>query len=326
MIDLDKSDTEVGTRIRATYPKDVAKLFATYFTPGRGAYVSPDIPVVKLDNALEKFGPANPSEEVLGLVDNTVVGSAKSGILFTTQGVYFRSNEFGAKKQFIPYDDLSEAKSDKRLLTSGVDLADGTHIAITEVSNVEGVEAFLNSIVFAGKRAVPTPVAQPSRDAAGGTSSSAAAQPPRPTPQPSWSVAKVLDGSMHFACPSCRMPHVLTLELFTSRPTEDSSRDRYQGLERTAETIRWGITAPGNIVAFVIAIAVGAFVALAGGQKVATWVALALLLMIRIPLVRAFMKRLVVWHYGCEGCHATIEIACDGRAAAVRDFRTRGRR
>jgi len=98
MIDLDKSDTEVGTRIEPP-TQGRTKLFATYLRRPRRIRVSRH-PVVKLDNA-SRSSTANPSEEVLGLVDNTVVGSAKSGILSQRKASTFAPTSSG-KKQFIP--------------------------------------------------------------------------------------------------------------------------------------------------------------------------------------------------------------------------------
>lgn len=51
--------------------------------------VAPDIPEKKLNNAIPRYE-VPPTELVIGLIDATVFGSAKEGLIFGSQGVYFK--------------------------------------------------------------------------------------------------------------------------------------------------------------------------------------------------------------------------------------------
>ncbi len=51
-------------------------------------YFAPNIPANKLQNAIAKFAPLAPGERPLLLIDNTVFGSAKDGLLMTDVALY----------------------------------------------------------------------------------------------------------------------------------------------------------------------------------------------------------------------------------------------
>ncbi|WP_219118634.1 hypothetical protein [Janthinobacterium sp. UMAB-56] len=67
-------------------------------------YVQGDIPAVKLRNAVENY-PVPAGETVLALVDATVFGSAKNGLAFGCQGIYWK-NDWASKsaKSFLSWE------------------------------------------------------------------------------------------------------------------------------------------------------------------------------------------------------------------------------
>ena len=66
-------------------------------------YTGYDIPQKKLDNAMRTFG--DPGSQVFGLLDATVFGSAKEGILFTDRGIDY--NYIG-ERGHIGYNEIRE--------------------------------------------------------------------------------------------------------------------------------------------------------------------------------------------------------------------------
>ncbi|MFD3447110.1 hypothetical protein ACFDTO_21145 [Microbacteriaceae bacterium 4G12] len=54
------------------------------------AYVVPEIPEKKLNNAISAIAPSANPEYVLGIADSTLFGSAKEGIVFTGDAMYMR--------------------------------------------------------------------------------------------------------------------------------------------------------------------------------------------------------------------------------------------
>lgn len=74
-----------------------------------GYYTSGNIPALKLQNAMQTY-PIDPSDEVLALVDATVMGSAKAGLAIGTKGVYLR-NDWTSKttRNFISWSELAKS-------------------------------------------------------------------------------------------------------------------------------------------------------------------------------------------------------------------------
>lgn len=76
-----------------------------------GYYVGSMIPPNKLQNAIQTY-PIDLNEDVLALVDTTVMGSAKTGLAIGLKGIYFR-NDWTTKtsKNFLSWQELVESKS-----------------------------------------------------------------------------------------------------------------------------------------------------------------------------------------------------------------------
>jgi len=54
-----------------------------------GLFVSPDIPKKKQDNAFANYGMKS-SVKVFTIIDATVFGSAKNGLAFTSEGLFWK--------------------------------------------------------------------------------------------------------------------------------------------------------------------------------------------------------------------------------------------
>jgi hypothetical protein len=77
------------------------------FQPQAGLHVHPRIPEKKLKNALERCR-VHPMETVVGLIDCTVFGSAKSSLLLTNNGIYYSNDVQGTVPGgTIPYYELA---------------------------------------------------------------------------------------------------------------------------------------------------------------------------------------------------------------------------
>ena len=85
------------------WEKDVLSVLSG-FLPQDGLYLAPDIPAKKLSNARGKCSVPE-SESVLGLVDFTMFGSAKSCLLIGGSGIYYH-NGFGAGGGLVQYSEF----------------------------------------------------------------------------------------------------------------------------------------------------------------------------------------------------------------------------
>jgi hypothetical protein len=73
-------------------------------------YTYGNIPSNKLQAAIQTY-PVDSLDTPLALIDTTVMGSAKSGMVIGLKGIYFR-NDWTTKtvKNFISWDELSKSK------------------------------------------------------------------------------------------------------------------------------------------------------------------------------------------------------------------------
>lgn len=67
-------------------------------------YLQDDIPKKKLRGARESYVHYAEEETIIGLVDFTVLGSAKEGMIFTTEGIYYKEM-FGTARH-VAYADI----------------------------------------------------------------------------------------------------------------------------------------------------------------------------------------------------------------------------
>jgi hypothetical protein len=82
------------------------------------AYLTPDIPLDKLSNALSNYASLNRDEKVLAMVDMSVWDSGKAGITFTDLGVWWK---YMSSPNFVEYSDPDYLFKIKDLPTYGSD-------------------------------------------------------------------------------------------------------------------------------------------------------------------------------------------------------------
>lgn len=75
---------------------------------GSKFYRQYSIPEKKLENAINSYGEYIKKENVIGLIDTTILGSAKEGIIFTNGGICIK--EAFASSKYICYDDIENVK------------------------------------------------------------------------------------------------------------------------------------------------------------------------------------------------------------------------
>jgi len=81
--------------------------------PDEHWYRQPDIPPKKLKNAISTYANSITPEQVLGLADGTLFGSAKEGCLLTSDGMYFKTS-LGQGQVF--WKDIQKVNANKNLL------------------------------------------------------------------------------------------------------------------------------------------------------------------------------------------------------------------
>ncbi len=90
----------------------LTEVLGTHRDDGQFLHVAPDIKEKKLRNAAASFLIPD-DEEVIGLLDTTVMGSAKTGLVFGLRGVYFRNSGSSADgAHALDYSQLVECDFD----------------------------------------------------------------------------------------------------------------------------------------------------------------------------------------------------------------------
>ena len=78
-------------------------------TIGNDAYITPEIPEKKLNNAIKAFNCESFYESILAIYDNTIFGSAKEGLVFTGEKIIYNN---GKVQEFI-YSDIKSVEYKK---------------------------------------------------------------------------------------------------------------------------------------------------------------------------------------------------------------------
>lgn len=90
------------------------KITTTAITDGIGkVYIAPEIPDKKMNNALKDIAPGERPEHVLVLIDTSLLGSGKAGLVFVGDKVYI-NNSF--TKMTIAYQDVSTVNVDTKIV------------------------------------------------------------------------------------------------------------------------------------------------------------------------------------------------------------------
>lgn len=113
-------------------------------------YVRPGIPAKKLQSAINAYGEGVAPEEVIVLVDDTLFGSAKDGILVTDKNLYIKI--FTESLCTYEWEHVKSIKIDKRIIyVNGI--ASGKLVQITEkdIGNLFGmIDGFISEQVSSG--------------------------------------------------------------------------------------------------------------------------------------------------------------------------------
>jgi hypothetical protein len=107
----------------------------------RSVFARPEIVKYKLENALASFAPGVEARDALVLIDSTVFGSAKDGLLVTASALY--AKDLGAEPRSIPIRDVKDVK-----LASGM-LVDMLRINGLDFFNSSGVDKVMPDFVEA---------------------------------------------------------------------------------------------------------------------------------------------------------------------------------
>lgn len=83
--------------------------------PQIGLYVDPNLPPEKLRNAIGDYAKDVDEQEVVALFDATLMGSAKDGVVFTSDRLVFQNNDL-EKTQNVRYEDVVDIQSRRKLL------------------------------------------------------------------------------------------------------------------------------------------------------------------------------------------------------------------
>jgi len=130
----------------------------------------------------------------------------------------------------------------------------------------------------------------------------------------SWEDAQIIEDAVSFECTDCNVQQTLHIRLFTeAQPKQDKE------LTSSGRVIYQGRAITGNVVAFIVAAAVGCIISLAIG-KTGTGIAIiaaVIFLVLRKILVPAFMDSLPVWIHECTNCRNKTYIASDGSKASI---------
>ena len=94
------TDHEKKIEIMRKYYKEIKTSF-DFFIKG-------DIPIKRVDNALKKFASGMDRTTMIGFYDTTVMGSGKSGYIFTDTKVYY--SETLEKPKKLWYDDIKSVE------------------------------------------------------------------------------------------------------------------------------------------------------------------------------------------------------------------------
>lgn len=113
---------------------ELLKKYASKISTNFSFHIKGNIPSKKIDNAVKKFASGIDRDSIIGFYDTTVMGTGKSGYIFTDTKIYYL--ETLEKPQKIWYDDIKKIslfKTDKKDCDKGIrlEMYDGTSISWT---------------------------------------------------------------------------------------------------------------------------------------------------------------------------------------------------
>lgn len=108
-------------------------------------YVHPGIPAQKLANAKSSYAPTQDREAVLCLIDPSVFGAARDGLVVTVRVLYWKVFGVGKNEQ-RSFAELGRVTVDTSFLSRGLRLEDGTAITVAgiDIGALTSLADFLN--------------------------------------------------------------------------------------------------------------------------------------------------------------------------------------
>lgn len=115
------------------------------YVVGDKIYMFPNMPMDKLNNALSSYAAGVNPQSVLALIDDTITGNAKNGMLITTDAIYAKSMLEDAK--IVRLQDIATIRCDRGMLGAKVFINECQIIDFTQPDN-KAVENIINQIAM----------------------------------------------------------------------------------------------------------------------------------------------------------------------------------
>jgi len=139
----------MGTNVSETAVQSklsLAEVFRECVKPGKRIFIDPQIPSEKIAKATKAFAPVKDSEHIFCLIDTTVFGSAKQGLVITDQGLYWTSLPLALPPGRRPYPEVGIVNAIQTSTLKGLELEDGTIISLAalEWETLKGLAEYVN--------------------------------------------------------------------------------------------------------------------------------------------------------------------------------------
>ena len=146
-----------------------------------------------------------------------------------------------------------------------------------------------------------------------------------PTKYPNWQGCSVSEVSISFECPKCKKKYDLKPNLFSSQ-----SDGKPRGLLSTGRSITFDSSVLGKlstVVAVIVALVIGSFIASLFGSPPFVYAIIAVLLFPVLKPIFAYLfsrvgtgKQMSVWFFKCMSCGNRLLIATDMSEAYITDM------
>lgn len=118
---------------------------------GDKVYVVPEIPEKKLNNAISAIAPSINPEYVLAIIDSTLFGSAKEGLIFTGEGMY-KKYSFEEREEYR-FENIKKAEYEvtKKIKDNGkVEEKEHIYLQMDDDNKVELSSSYLMNVKYKG--------------------------------------------------------------------------------------------------------------------------------------------------------------------------------
>lgn len=115
------------------------------YVVGDKIYMFPNMPMDKLNNALSSYAAGVNPQSVLALIDDTITGNAKNGMVITTDAIYAKSMLEDAK--IVRLQDIATIRCDRSMLGAKVFINECQIIDFTQ-PDYKVVENIINQIAM----------------------------------------------------------------------------------------------------------------------------------------------------------------------------------